>query len=455
MKNKLAIYLSVLAMVFLVSSCSNDETENPGSPYAYIKSFSIGNISSKYPAFTETGKDTLVFKTIAGSSCSFEIDQALGNIYNNDSLPFSTNLSKVVVNMTLEGAAMIYDEESDAYKYFAFEDSLDFTAPRKFRVMSLDGNYSKYYTISINAHQVEPELMSWSQLSKGVALNPEKAVEFDGRIYVFGRLATKEPVFVASGTGKDVVWSRSISMKNLPSTADFSSLHLFGGALYVVADGDLYKSEDAENWTPVMQGYGFVAIVGASELEGVMWLASSDNIYRTEDGENIEVVGALPVDFPLYGISTSSYALSHNKNIIRNMLIGYPTAAKDGNPEVWSKLSNEESWVRFENTDNSYPCPALERLAVVRYDNFLYALGGNGMVCDKAVGAFNSFYISKDNGIVWKAPTGFYQQLPSDLKGKNIPFATFVDSNNYMWIITADDNVGVWRGIINRLGFKK
>lgn len=454
MKNKLAIYFSVLAMVFVALSCADDNTD-AGNPYAYIKSFSVGDIKSSYPAFTDTGKDTLVVKTIAGSSYSFDIDQAQGKIYNNDSLPFKTNLSKVVVDMAVEGVVMIYAEETETYEYFTLEDSLDFTKPREFRVTSLDGSYSKYYTISVNAHQVEPELMSWKRVSDKVSLNPEKAVEFNGAMYVFGRVA-QTPAVVYAGIGEDTKWSQSMNLNNLPSTADFFSLHLFNGALYVVADGDLYKSTDAENWSPVLQGYGLIAIVGASETEGVMWLASSEYIYRTKDGESVEdKANALPADFPLYGVSTSSYALSHNKKIIRNMLVGYATPDMDGNPKVWSKLSNEESWVQYENVGNEYPCPALERLAVVRYDNCLYALGGNGIVGDNAIEAFCSFYISKDNGIVWKAPEGFYQQLPSELKGNNIAFATVVDSGNYMWIITSDNNVGVQRGIINRLGFKK
>ena len=57
MKSKLAIYLSVLAMVFAFSSCANDDGDEASSPYAYIKSFSIGDVKSSYPAFTATGKE--------------------------------------------------------------------------------------------------------------------------------------------------------------------------------------------------------------------------------------------------------------------------------------------------------------------------------------------------------------------------------------------------------------
>ena len=455
MKNRLAIYFSVLMMFFVVSSCSNDETVNTTSPYAYIKSFSIGSIKSLYPAFTAEGKDTAVYKTISFSSFPFTINQSTGEIYNYDSLFFATRVSKVVVNMNVEGVASIYNDATGTYDYFAAEDSIDFTSPRKFRITSTDGSYSKDYTISVNVHQVEPELMVWNRVTGAVSLNPKKAIESGGDVYVFGTLADRTPVFTTSSVGSIMPWSAYQEVNGLPKTVDFTTVHLFNGTWYALAAGDLYASENAEDWSPVSQGNDYVAIIGASDDDGYMWLAGNGNIYRTADGETVEATGTLPEDFPLYGISTSSYALSHNKNIIRYMLVGYIDEERSDVPKVWSKLSTENDWVVYDNADNPYSCPALDGLAVVRYDNSLYAFGGKGSVGNNEVEAFNSFYISKDNGVVWKTPEGFCQRMPEVLKGKNLSFVTFVDSDNHIWIITDDDKAGTLKGKINRLGFKK
>ena len=455
MKNRLAIYFSVLMMFFLVSSCSNDDAVNMTSPYAYIKSFSIGSIRSPYPAFTAEGKDTTVYKTISFSSCPFTINQSTGEIYNYDSLFFATRVSKVVVNMSVEGIASIYNDATGTYDYFAAEDSIDFTSPRKFRITSTDGSYSKDYTISVNVHQVEPELMVWKEVAGSVGLNPQKAIESDGMVYVFGTLANRTPVFTTSSVASNMPWSAYQEVNGFQETVDFTTVHLFKGKWYALASGDLYASENAVDWLPVSQGNNYVAIIGASYDDGYMWLAGNGNIYRTADGETVEATGVLPEDFPLYGISTSSYALSHNKNIIRYMLVGYTDKEYNGAPGVWSRLSTENNWVAYDNADNPYPCPALDGLAVLRYDNSLYAFGGKGTVGSNEVEAFNSFYISKDNGVVWKAPGGFYQRLPEVLKGKNLSFVTFVDSDNHIWIITDDDKAGTLKGKINRLGFKK
>lgn len=455
MKNRLAIYFSVLVMFFVASSCSNDEVVNTTSPYAYIKSFSIGSIRSLYPAFTAEGKDTAVYKTISFSSFPFTINQSTGEIYNYDSLFFATRVSKVVVNMNVEGVASIYNDATGTYDYFAAEDSIDFTSPRKFRITSTDGSYSKDYTISVNVHQVEPELMVWKEVAGAVSLNPKKAIESGGDVYVFGTLADRTPVFTTSSVGSIMPWSAYQEVNGLPKTVDFTTVHLFNGKWYALAAGDLYASENAVDWSPVSQGNNYVTIIGTSDDDGYMWLAGNGHIYRTADGETVETTGTLPEDFPLYGISTSSYALSHNKNIIRYMLVGYTDEERSDVPKVWSKLSTENDWVVYDNADNPYSCPALDGLAVVRYDNFLYAFGGKGSVGNNEVEAFNSFYISKDNGVVWKTPEGFYQRLPEVLKGKNLSFVTFVDSDNHIWIITDDDKAGTLKGKINRLGFKK
>ena len=89
-----------------------------------------------------------------------------------------------------------------------------------------------------------------------------------------------------------------------------------------------------------------------------------------------------------------------------------------------------------------------------RYDNCLYAVGGAGTAQSESVEAFESLFVSRDNGITWKAPEGFYQRTPAELQGCEAPFVATVDSNNVMWIILAGDEPVVWKGIINRLGFK-
>lgn len=451
MKKSLAIFLSLLTLV--MTSCFNDADEAVLSPYAILKSFSIGNIKSDYPTFTSDGLDTVQTKTILGSSFPFSINQVAGEVFNVDSLPFATNVDKVVVNMELSGYALIYVDSTGVYEGFTSSDSIDFTTPRKFRITSTDSEYHKDYTISVNVHQVEPERMVWGKYASVEALVPLRALEFGGEMCLYGE---KDGVWALAVTSLSGTPSWDLcSVEGLPSSARLSTIQSFRGALYVVAADGIYTSTDARVWEPCYGCSGAVAIVGASDADGgMLWVATEDGLLATADGGSFEYTGALPDGFPLYGVSIASYALNHNSGIVRYMLVGYADKAMDGAASVWSRLSTESSWVRYENENNPYLCPALKGLSVMRYDGLLYAVGGAGIVQGVDVDAFSSFYISRDNGITWKEPEGFYQRMPAELRGCDEPFVATVDSNNVMWIICAGDEPFAWKGIINRLGFR-
>ena len=451
MKKNLAICLSMLMLV--TTSCFRDSDEETYSPYAILKSFSIGDLKSQYPTFTAEGVDTFVTRTITGSSLPFSIDQAAGEVYNADSLPFATKVDKVVVNMGLSGYAQIMNDSTGLYETFLSTDSLDFTTPRKFRITSLDSEYHKDYTISVNVHQVEPEKMVWNSYAAVEALLPQRAIEYNGELCLFGEKDGELLLAISPLTGAPS-WSVVSLEGRLPATANMSTIQLFGGVLYLVADDGIYTSSNAIEWKRCYACTGAVAIVGASDNDGKMWVATDGELLMTADGVKYESAGALPEGFPLYGVSIVSYVMNHNKGITRYMIVGYATEAMDGDAAVWSRLSTEDGWVKYDNNNNVYSCPSLKGLTVLGYDNFLYAFGGAGVAQSEAVDGFASFYISRDNGITWKAPEGFYQRMPAALQGCDAQFAATVDSNNMIWIVCAGEKAAVWKGMINRLGFK-
>ena len=451
MKKSLAICLSMLALV--LTSCFPDDDDTALSPYAVLKSFSIGNITSKYPSFTSAGYDTTVTKTIQGSSYPFSINQATGEVYNVDSLPFATKVDKVTFEMQLSGYAQIYVDSLGDFDVFYSTDSIDFTSPRKFRITSADSEYYRDYTISVNVHQVEPEMMVWDMYSSVDAFVPQRALEYNGELCLFG--AKDDQWMLATSSLSGVPSWNVVAIEGLPAGARLATVQLFGDVLYVAAAEGLYTSTDAMNWEPCYTGGAVVAIVGVSDDEGKMWIATESELLTTANGADFESAGVLPAGFPLYGVSMASYKLNHNSTIVRYMLIGHDNEAMDGEPAVWSKLSTEKGWTKYDNGNNPFHCPALKGLTVLRYDDFLYAIGGTGIAQSEDVKAFESFYISRDNGITWKAPDDFYQRIPQDLQGKETPFVATVDSNNVMWIVLAGDEPVVWKTMINRLGFKK
>ena len=454
MKRKIAIYFAAFVMLFTGVSCMNDDAETVVlSPYAMMTSFSLGNIKSSYADFTSTGEDTTVVRTISTGAYPFTIDQLTGEVFNVDSLPFGTDVSKLVVNISVKGTVGIYNDSTETYDYFESTDSLDFTRPRNFRVYAPDTQYARDYTVAVNVHQVEPELMAWDKYGAAVGFAPEGAVEYNAAMKLFGTLADGSFAVASTSLDGEPSWE-TVALRGLPAVADLSNVQQFAGALYVAAEGDLYSSADAVNWTVASQGVGAEAIVAASDADGKIWIAGQQGVKYSTNGVDFQYSEDLPARFPLYGLSLASYPLAHNGNITRYMLVGYATPEKDGDVYVWSRLSTENEWVQYDN-GNGFGCPGLNNLSVVRYDNFLYAFGGSGVVSGIGVNAFEKFFVSKDNGIVWKASNDFYKRLPGELAGDESQFAAAVDSGNRLWIVTSGDNACVWRGMINRLGFNK
>ena len=450
MKKSLAICLSMLMLVMV--SCTNNDDDVVLSPYAVLKSFSIGNIKSAYSAYTSEGLDTTETRTILGASYPFSINQVAGEVSNLDSLPYETKVDKVVINMDLSGYAKIYVDDTDVFEGFATTDSIDFTTPRKFRITSSDSEYYRDYIVSVNVHKVDPEKMVWNKYQSVDGLELYRALDFNGELCLFGK---KDGEWVLATSSLAGVPSWAVEpLVGLPVDADPATIQPFGGALYLVVADGIYTSTDAREWALCYSCSGALAIVGASDADGRMWVAAENTLLSTTDGVTFESEGELPAGFPVYGISIMSYTLNHHSRIVRYMLVGYDNKAMDGVPTVWSRLSTENKWTRYENENNPFPCPALKGLSVVRYDDFLYAFGGSGSILGESVGAFSSFFISRDNGITWKAPDDFYQRMPAELQGYEAPFVATVDSNNVMWIVCAGENPAVWKGLINRLGFK-
>lgn len=452
MKKNIAIYFAFFSLLFAGVSCSSDDDTAAveGSPYAFISSFAIDNILSPFHDVTVEGKDTIVEKIVSGDEFKFVVDQRSKEVYNIDSLTFGTKVNKVATTLSYTGVPYRYDAEKGEYVYYYSADSIDFTSPVAVRITSTDGTYHNYYTVKINVHQVDPELLVWEQQpvdAAVAALTPCRLIEREGLLYLFGKDADGAAFVSVANAGEPLSWAvNPIEVV----ASELSSVQLFNGNFYLVADGVLYTSADAVQWSVAADGYNLAALLAVSDGEGKMWAATAERLLYTTDGASFEVAEALPQGFPLYGCSSAAYPLVTNNKILRTVLIGYADEAESGSASVWSKLSTEDSWSHYEPSKEEYACPPLAGLQVLNYDNAFFAVGGSAVIGDKVVEPFAAFYISRDNGIAWRKCTDYSLQLPKELKGCTQPFATAVTADNYMWIITPD---AAWRGRINRLGF--
>jgi hypothetical protein len=116
---------------------------------------------------------------------------------------------------------------------------------------------------------------------------------------------------------------------------------------------------------------------------------------------------------------------------------------------VWTKIEDpagvySSNWDYIDlSGDYRYAAPKLSNLSVLPYDGNYLALGMN------AAGKYY-FLLSLDGGITWK--TNSQYAYPSAFSQTGSAFGATVDGDKFIWL--ADRTGKVWRGRLNRLGWK-
>ena len=103
----LNIIIGIFIAACTITSCLDSDTLE----YEYSSNASITDFSIASDIVTINGTDTF---TVAAADYPFVIDQNEGRIYNADSLPIGTNISKVLVNITADTYGIYIVAEQDS-----------------------------------------------------------------------------------------------------------------------------------------------------------------------------------------------------------------------------------------------------------------------------------------------------------------------------------------------------
>lgn len=450
--------LNIITCLFItacvVTSCLEDEEyEYEYSADASITAFSINNIETKYQA-TVDGKDTTLTATVTGTNYPFAIDQNQGFIYNVDSLPIGTDVSKVVPEISADGYVFIVAETDSIWEE---GDSLDFRQPILFKVMSAQGSYGRTYTAKINVHQQDPNEMGWSRFNSNFSteIGRQKAVYFNQQIFVFAEQKDQVAVTV-TGQNDGTEWT-NLQPVDIPVKADYASAVAWGEYVYMLAGNDLYRSKNGVNWTKIDNKQPISQLVATLDGEHAKKLIgiTADNLYaETLDGTEWTTFSMIPSDFVKGIYSYASYPLATNNSLYRIVLMGQNDADNDSTNIVWSQLASEHEWTPLFMEENKQGCPNMENAGMIYYNNLLYAFGGPGKN-GSSVKAFEYFYASNDNGIGWEKITEdilFPEEFTTLYAKAEGNYSFIVDDNHYVWFMWGKTGE-VWRGRINKLGF--
>ena len=398
--------------VLMMTSCLGNGEESVASSDVALLSFSIKDLKTVHTIQKENGEYSTYTTVLSGSAVPFTIDQVQHLVYNKDSLAYKTDITGVLVNVTADGGVVYRKPDGE---FGSVEDSIDFTNPVEFRVTSYDGQFVRYYTASINVHQVDPKETSWVQFGNDnyPDLDELKAFVKGDNLYVIG---TADGVYYTNtaALADCTVWT-TVECSGIEG-AGLSAL-LVDDVFYLKTDAGIYRSEDAVEWTPASNEAEVATLPGGGMSHSIAWIS---NPLRT------------------------------NEDIMRTTFVAIPEKA-DTCAQVWMKLSTEDTWVEIEpKGGNIYGCPNLENLAVIRYAENMYAFGGESVGNRKVkLEAFGACYESRDNGVTWKVNEEALS-LPEEFREKGDEAFSAATDGEYVWVMWSTGQV--WRGRWNGLG---
>ncbi len=450
MKNKIALFITGCITLLLVSCLDSDDEGTT----IVIKDAQIKSISLSHDSIPEL------------KNLKFTIDQINGLIYNKDSMAYGTEIGKVVCNITYVVSAVSGTEliVGDSTYWWNGSDSVDFSKPIKINVTAYDRTTIKSYTAKVNVHQVLPDSMVWNLYADhitGGTADDQKVITHtynDAETYfIYTRSGTTYNLYTAPVS--DAVGWTELSLNGLPDQElMINQMSIYEGVVYVASvDGTLYESIDGLNWSASENAPSVKYILGALD-EGVNQLSAlatiieeDDDLYfaRMDKDSQWRTGNMVPDGFPVVGFGNLCFTNTYHQYLA-------VVAGKDKNNNLlnnaWSTM-NATEWYVLTDEEADFFDPR-EGAMLTFYDDKFFLTGG----IDALGNGMKDIYLSKDYGITW-AKEDSLLIFPKEYKARG--YGTIhVDDNNYMLIFGGKTSKNakaldeIWRGRINRLGFK-
>ena len=432
------------------TSCLPDAEETELSSSVALLSFSINDLKTQHTVTLDNGKDSTYTVIMNTSDLRFAIDHEQGLVYNMEPIAYGTDVTHVVPSLSADGYVSYYKgEEKMGY---SSGDTINFTNPVTFTIVSYDEMFSRDYRICINVSETDPKVTYWEQIEtttfpSGLFV-AQKAVTKDEQLYVLGCDAEGKYYTTSTAINDGVQWSDATEWCGIEANADVdcSSVTLFGGKFYVLVNSTLYCSVDGIVWEVVAEDNISCLFAVTEGVSPTVWGISENVFVSSMDMFTWNAA----TQYAANGIKRVAYfneALRTNPYIQRTIVVGTLEQMTDTCAKVWSKLSTERVWTEVIPVgENIYGCPNLENLAVISYRGMMYAFGGKGLgLRDVPVKAFEACYESRDNGVTWRVRDNAFS-LSEDFVGRDENFSAIVDNQNRVWIIWSESGE-VWRGV--------
>lgn len=415
--------------------------------------------------------------TIHGVDYKFEIDQLNNLIYNPDSLPVDADTlidSIQVDQLSVMWGVMSGDTAFNVDVYHNLLSAMNAGSGNgvKLTAYAPDGVTTRDYTLQIRVHRQVPDSLTWVHMdtvadvfSQAVNAGEQKAVLLNDELLLYtspSELYRTSAAPSYSLSGGQYGWRRS-DVAGLPAQVDITSLIVFADNLYMLAEGDVYVSQDAVNWQKSESLSGGVQVLVAclpsnevSDLEASLVAirlnaAGGKEFCKTTDGLSWTTGSEVPEGFPTSHLYYVDYTTGGGAAQV--LVMGMP---RNGEERTIPWFSNDGlSWASLDTDAEGVSCPGMDNPVLIYYNEHFYAFGGS----------MNAIYESKA-GIAWQQVEENFL-LPSAFAGKDsytvvvdhTPKDAFtaVDKRDFIWVIFGGNGIPneVWRGRLNKLGFER
>lgn len=440
----------LVLLLTAAGACSTEEnsTEIADANDCVVTGVTLGTLKRIMHTTNAAGEDSTYTVNVVGSYYPMSIDQVNARIYNLDSLPVGTDLSRVTFSsFTTSGVATIHTLTTDIDTVFSTTDSTDFRTPRYIKVHAYDGQAKKTYRVEINAHSEEADSFNWHRLLSGdetlSALEgaTRLATTADGTTLVY---ATRDgrPVVLSAATPGE--WTETMLPAGFATTSVVASTDRT--TFYALDGSDILMSFDGTSWTGTGSSIVPDAIIAVGT--GTITALKDGHFVSTTDGGATWVTDE--ADEPQYLPVTDAQGIviaSKSDAGMENYLAIGRTA--DDKVVAWRRTvdltgTNTFGWFYLtENDVYAVNCPDLTSTSLFIYDDYTVLVG------QTADGTASPIYESHDNGRTWAKSD---VSLPGGISGTTANIAACADATGNIRLV--DTTTGsLWTGRYNRMAW--
>lgn len=390
------------------------------------------------------------------SNVFFSIDLVNARIFNADSLPYGTNVSRLIPKIVTPSSASAVtlkyyepslDKDSIVNYLTNSTDSINFAGgPVTLTVVSENGSVKRDYEIKVNVHTVKADSMVWYKIQTaplpGDFSRPtaQATACLNNTFYCLTTDGSKYCLATTSSPQSPGWATREATFDFEP---DIESLRATSDSFYILdKDGNMFASADFENWTSTGQSLHY--LYGAY---GDQILASK----KTESGYSVIAypsgnIFAIPAEFPVDGASLPTFFSLSMSYGLQAVIVGGRLADGSLTDATWG--FDGSSWAEISVKPLPYK---LRDVTLVPYrlvdmlsstwspSSYPVLLAMGGRNDQEAINS--SVYYSRDWGMTWKKGPSLIQ-LP-----KEIPAFYGASAFNHVSVMHTGSRSSYWNEI--------